>query len=61
MVKEGYYFGVPPFLLGILAIALHWPILGALLIAFGLFCFSFFRDPDRAIPDDPRWITALRE
>ena len=53
MVKEGYYFGVPPFLLGILAIALHWPILGALLIAFGLFCFSFFRDPDRAIPDDP--------
>ena len=53
MVKEGYYFGVPPLLLGLLAIALHWFILATLLLAFGLFCFSFFRDPDRAIPDDP--------
>ncbi|HVO58770.1 MAG TPA: phosphatidylserine decarboxylase [Dongiaceae bacterium] len=53
MVKEGYYFGVPPLLVGIAAIVLHWRIPGALLVAFGLFCFSFFRDPDRQVPSDP--------
>src|SRR5262245_40402234 len=58
MVKEGYYFGVPPLLFGILAIALHWPILGMVLLAFGFFCFSFFRDPDRAIPEDPAAIVS---
>jgi phosphatidylserine decarboxylase len=58
MVKEGYYFGVPPLLLGLLAIALHWFILATLLLAFGLFCFSFFRDPERAIPDDPAAIVS---
>ena len=58
MVKEGYFFGVPPFLLGILAIALHWPILGTALVALGLFCFSFFRDPERAIPEDPAAIVS---
>ncbi len=58
MVKEGYYFGVPPLLLGGLAIALHWWILGAVLIAFALFCFSFFRDPDRQITNDPAAIVS---
>jgi phosphatidylserine decarboxylase len=53
MVKEGYYFGVPPVLLGGFAIVFHWWILGSLLIAFGLFCFAFFRDPERVIPEDP--------
>lgn len=58
MVKEGYYFGVPPFLLGIVAITLHWPIAGIILLALGLFCFSFFRDPERAIPEDPAAIVS---
>src|SRR5262249_48703953 len=58
MVKEGYYFGVPPLLVGILAAALHWAVLGIILIAFGLFCFSFFRDPERVIPDGPAAIVA---
>jgi phosphatidylserine decarboxylase len=53
MVKEGYYFGVPPLLLGGLAILFHWWIAGALLIAFALFCCSFFRDPEREISPDP--------
>ncbi|HEY1424266.1 MAG TPA: phosphatidylserine decarboxylase family protein [Candidatus Acidoferrum sp.] len=52
MVKEGYYFGAPPLLLGVIAVVLHWWIAGALLLALGLFCFSFFRDPDREIPAD---------
>jgi phosphatidylserine decarboxylase len=58
MVKEGYYFGVPPILLGGFAILFHWWILGSVLIALGLFCFSFFRDPERAIPEDPSAIVS---
>jgi phosphatidylserine decarboxylase len=58
MVKEGYYFGVPPLLLGVIAVVLHWWIVGALLLALGLFCFSFFRDPDRQIPADPAVIVS---
>ena len=53
MVKEGYYFAVPPLLLGGIAVILHWWILAGALIAFGLFCFSFFRDPERKISPDP--------
>jgi phosphatidylserine decarboxylase len=53
MVKEGYYFGLPPLLLGGIAFILHWWILASLLIAVALFCFSFFRDPERAISSDP--------
>lgn len=58
MVKEGYYFGVPPLLLGAVAIVFHWGILGPLLVALALFCFSFFRDPDRQIPADPAVIVS---
>lgn len=58
MVKEGYYFGVPPVLLGGFAIAFHWWILGVIFLALGFFCFSFFRDPDRAVPEDPAAIVA---
>src|ERR1700752_4864438 len=58
MVKEGYYFGVPPVLLGGFTIAFHWWILAVIFPALGFFCFSFFRDPDRAIPEDPAAIVA---
>lgn len=58
MVKEGYYFGVPPLLLGAVLLALHWWLAGLLLGAFGLFCFSFFRDPERKITPDPGAIVA---
>jgi phosphatidylserine decarboxylase len=58
MVKEGYYFGVPPLLLGGLAIVLHWWIVGGALIALALFCFSFFRDPEREISADPAVIVS---
>ena len=44
---------MPPLLLGGLAILFHWWIAGALLIAFALFCCSFFRDPEREISPDP--------
>src|SRR5208282_4479983 len=53
MVKEGYYFGIPPLLLGVICFFLHWVAAAAVLVLFGLFCFSFFRDPERVIPADP--------
>jgi phosphatidylserine decarboxylase len=53
MVKEGYYFGLPPLLLGGIALAAHWIIVGILLLGFAAFVFYFFRDPERVIPTDP--------
>jgi len=58
MVKEGYYFGVPPVLLGGIAIVAHYWLIGAVLAALGLFCFSFFRDPEREITSDPAAIVS---
>src|SRR5215467_4188960 len=58
MVKEGYSFGVPPLLLGAALLALHWWLLGGILVALGLFCFSFFRDPERQITSDPNAIVS---
>jgi len=58
MVKEGYYFGVPLLVSGMLLVAVHWPVSAAVLVALGLFCFSFFRDPERVIPEDPAAIVS---
>ena len=53
MVKEGYYFGVPPLVLGGAGYLLHWYAVAAVLVFLGLFIFSFFRDPERVIPSEP--------
>src|SRR5882724_983124 len=53
MVKEGYYFGVPPLVLGGVSYLLHWTVAAVVLVLFALFVFSFFRDPERVIPSDP--------
>ena len=53
MVKEGYYFGLPPLVLGVGAFLAHWVVAGIILVALALFVFYFFRDPERAIPTDP--------
>ena len=53
MVKEGYYFGLPPLALGGAALLLRWSIAGALLLFLAAFIFYFFRDPERIIPADP--------
>jgi phosphatidylserine decarboxylase len=53
MVKEGYYFGLPPIFFGGITLALHWWVAAAVLIALATFVFSFFRDPDRTVPPDP--------
>jgi len=53
MVKEGYYFGLPPLLAGGAGFLLHWYLTAAVLVFLALFVFSFFRDPDRVIPVEP--------
>jgi len=52
MVREGYYFGLPPLVLGVAALSLRWPIPGTVLCLLALFVFSFFRDPERRVPPD---------
>jgi len=53
MVKEGYYFGVPPLALGGVSFLLHWYVAAAVLVLLAAFVFSFFRDPERMIPSEP--------
>jgi phosphatidylserine decarboxylase len=53
MVKEGYYFGVPPLVLGGVLFLAHWNVSAIALVLLALFIFSFFRDPERAIPAEP--------
>ena len=53
MVKEGYYFGLPPLALGAVALFLRWNVAGAILIFLAAFIFYFFRDPERVIPAEP--------
>ena len=61
MVREGYWFGLPPLLLGLLLLGIGrgWLFAcGAILVFLGLFVFSFFRNPDRVVPADPALIVA---
>src|SRR5437868_2192022 len=53
MVKEGFFFGLPPLVLGGGAFLLHWNVTAAVLVLLALFVFFFFRDPERVIPSEP--------
>lgn len=56
MVKEGYWFGLPPLVAGLLVLVFRPPVallVGCALIFLGLFVFYFFRNPNRKIPMDP--------
>jgi phosphatidylserine decarboxylase len=52
MVKEGYYFGLPLLVLAGVAYLLQWPTAAIVSVCLALFVFSFFRDPDRVIPQE---------
>jgi phosphatidylserine decarboxylase len=52
MVKEGYYFGVPPLILGGVCFYLQWNVAAGVLVLLALFVFSFFRNPERVIPSE---------
>ena len=53
MVKEGYYFGLPPLLIGTAAFLAGWTVSAGILVCLAAFVFFFFRDPEREIPSDP--------
>ena len=56
MVKEGYWFGLPPLAAGLMLLFLRSPVavlLAGLLISLALFVFYFFRNPARSIPMEP--------
>lgn len=55
MVREGYWFGLPPLLIGLLLLAIgHGSILagGVLLVFLGLFVFSFFEIQTELFPEN---------
>ena len=61
MVREGYWFGLPPLLLGVVLLIVRgeWQTAaGAILVLLSLFVFSFFRNPEREIPAEPGLIVA---
>ena len=58
MVKEGYYFGMPLLVAGGAAFFLRWNVAAWVLVFLALFVFSFFRNPERAIPTEPGAIVA---
>lgn len=67
MVKEGYWFGLPPLVIGGVLLVMginsgtegglkppqHLLVPGAVLVFLALFVFYFFRNPDRKIPMEP--------
>jgi phosphatidylserine decarboxylase len=53
MVKEGYYFGLPPLAAGAICFFLHWYVAAVVLVFLAAFVFSFFRDPERIIAAEP--------
>ncbi len=58
MAKEAYPFLLPLLALGLGAIWLQWLVVAALLGLLAAFVAFFFRDPERAIPQDPRAIVS---
>jgi phosphatidylserine decarboxylase len=58
MVKEGYIFSSVPLALGAAAFVFRWDWVGAVLLALGAFVLYFFRDPERAAPNDPAVVVA---
>ncbi|HWY09317.1 MAG TPA: phosphatidylserine decarboxylase [Candidatus Acidoferrales bacterium] len=56
MVKEGYWFGLPPLAVGGVLAGAGTPVsltVGGVLVFLALFVFYFFRNPDRKIPMEP--------
>ncbi len=59
MVRDGYIFAVPLFILGIISLVWGWPYSVSLLIfAFWTFICFFFRNPERRIPEGENLIVS---
>jgi phosphatidylserine decarboxylase len=53
MLRDGYRFAAPPFLVGVIAAAARWPVTAAVFLLLAAFVAYFFRDPKRVPPTDP--------
>jgi len=56
MVKEGYWFGLPPLAGGLVLLLVRTSVavlIGGALVFLALFVFYFFRNPSRMIPMEP--------
>jgi phosphatidylserine decarboxylase len=56
MVKEGYWFGLPPLAAGLVLLLVRTSVavlIGGALVFLALFIFYFFRNPNRMIPMEP--------
>jgi len=56
MVKEGYWFGLPPLAIGLVLLVMRMPwgfFVGGMLVCLAVFVFYFFRNPGRKIPVEP--------
>jgi phosphatidylserine decarboxylase len=58
IAREGWPFILVALLLAGGAFALRWNVAGVLFAVALLFVLNFFRDPERAVPDDPRIIVS---
>jgi phosphatidylserine decarboxylase len=56
IAREGWPLILVPLGLAGLLFLLRWPWVGAVFLALGLFTAFFFRDPERAVPADPRLV-----
>src|SRR5207245_2023193 len=56
IAREGWPVILAPLVLAVVLFLLRWPWTGGVLLLLGLFTAFFFRDPDRAVPADPRLV-----
>ena len=56
IAREGWPLILVPLGLAVVLFLLRWPWTGGVLLLLGLFTAFFFRDPDRAVPADPRLV-----
>ena len=56
IAREGWPLILVPLGLAVVLFLLRWPWTGGVLLLLGLFTAFFFRDPDRAVPGDPRLV-----
>jgi len=61
MVKEGLPFIIVPAVVGGALLFFHWWIAAAVFILVAAFMAFFFRDPERAIPDDKDIVVAAAD
>ena len=61
MVKEGLPFVIVPAVIGGILLFFHWWIVATVFIFVAAFMAFFFRDPERAIPDDENIVVAAAD